>query len=336
MDPTPHHALICARDADELALRLHELGLGVQSEQVASLTEAAPAMASAHHDSLWFDAEGLDDQDIGVLRALRALGPGLRLFTLVTPETPPLPSTLRELGTKRLPWPCDAETLRASLEDEEADPGPNAWLAGLADLLANPLAALSGRIQLLRILSGTDKDPGPQLDAAMESLQRLERNVSTLRRIGAPRSPRLHAVDAFAVASRCLLALAPDRVRVDESGAEALAAADEELLEEALRSLGQLLLDLAPAPDLLTLRRDGRHLELLFDAPGLALGAPPDRLFAPFGLEDALRSPELGLHGLLAQTLLSQQHGRARALVEQGLLRGIRVELPRRRHDRSC
>ncbi|PIE22216.1 MAG: hypothetical protein CSA62_13560 [Planctomycetota bacterium] len=332
MDPTPHLALLCTQEAAELAIRLRELGLGLQPERVAQLPEAAPAMASKRRDSLWFDADAIGPQELGVMQTLRALGPELQLLALVKPETPPLDSTLLKLGVKRLLWPCDAKTLRAALQEPEGEGNPHAWLAGLADLLANPLAALSGRLQLLRILSGTERDPRPQVDAAMESLQRLERSITTLRRIGAPHRPRLHAVDAFAIASRCLLALAPSRIRLEESGEEILIAADAEMLEEALSSLGQVLLDLAPAPDPLTLRRDGRHLEIRLDPPGLPLGLRPKQFFAPFALDEALSNPELGLHGLLARTLLAQQDARVIALVDQGLLQGIRVEL-RRRHN---
>jgi signal transduction histidine kinase len=330
-----HYALLSPDVPEELVLRLRAMAPDLHAQRLDKLPEAACEIRERPQDSLWLRGPGIDAEQMGILRTLRALAPELRIFVLLELGAS-LPLELRSIQVEPCPWPLSAVELRERLFGTSAARPPHAWLAGLADLLSNPLAAVSGRVQLIQILQGENDSLDPQLRSALDSLGQLEDSLRLLRRIGSPPRPRWHATDARAIAARTLLRLDPQRVRVAEpQGEPLLLRSDEELLEECCHAFGRLILGLAPPPDLLRVEAEGKLLRLRLDEPGLPLTVPRADFFAPFALDKVSHTPGLGLLPVLAQTLAEQLEIEVHVDQDDALFRGIELRLPTRSMERN-
>jgi two-component system sensor histidine kinase PilS (NtrC family) len=162
--------------------------------------------------------------------------------------------------------------------------------AGLAHELRNPLASMSGCVELLQAAPGLRPEDARLLGIVLKEAGRLDQLVTRFLAYSRPAAPRLAATDVAQVAGEVAEALARDpaaaRVRIERELEAVTIECDPDqlrqvlwnLLLNAVQALGTEggTVRLATGPD-----GDGARLSVADDGPGIA-AEDLDRLFAPF------------------------------------------------------
>jgi two-component system, NtrC family, sensor histidine kinase PilS len=178
------------------------------------------------------------------------------------------------------------ETVRRS--ERFADLGRVA--AGLAHELRNPLASMSGCVELLQAAPGLRPEEGRLLGIVLKEAARLDQLVARFLAYSRPAAPQLAPTDVAQVAGEVAEALGRDpasaRVRIERELAPALVECDADqlrqvlwnLLLNAVQALGAEggTVRLGTSPD-----GAGARLTVSDDGPGIA-GEDLGRLFSPF------------------------------------------------------
>ncbi len=178
------------------------------------------------------------------------------------------------------------ETVRRS--ERLADLGRVA--AGLAHELRNPLASMSGCVELLQATPGLRPEEGRLLGIVLKEAARLDQLVTRFLAYSRPAAPRLSPTDVAQVAGEVAETLARDpaagRVRIERDLAPAIVECDADqlrqvlwnLLLNAVQALGAEggTVRLTTSPD-----GTGAWLTVADDGPGIAR-EDLERLFSPF------------------------------------------------------
>lgn len=162
--------------------------------------------------------------------------------------------------------------------------------AGLAHELRNPLASMSGCVELLQATPGLGPEEGRLLGIVLKEAARLDQLVTRFLAYSRPAPPHLSPTDVAQVAGEVAETLARDpaavRVRIERDLTPASIACDADQLRQVLWNLllnavqalgpGGGTVRLTTAPD-----RSGARLTVADDGPGIAR-EDLDRLFSPF------------------------------------------------------
>jgi len=349
LDPPPHRriAALIGAAARSLESLLNEVDPGLECWRGSDLYGAAPELQRFRPESLWVDLGLLGEEDLGALRLIGRLLPGTRRILIVRrgERKPSWVEVALEMGIEVVRIPAKARDLvpfcapsrRSGSDSPERD-----LLAGLADHLNNPLAALSGRIQLLRLLQGEEAGPdlSDNLDLAERSARRMQTLLEKLTDLAGRIRPipgKLRLEDLVRKAVETLEAPLGARVlspEMTEEEKDPTLALDPDLAVKALCNLLRPALDLAAEDEPIRLvprgTEEGRfRLDCLFPTP-FPLPCRPAELLTPFRLDPLLRDPDLGLDLAVSRNLLRAQGGDLEVLAEGGLFQGLRVHLPLR------
>lgn len=114
--------------------------------------------------------------------------------------------------------------------------------AGIAHEIRNPLASISGSVEILKTLPGADSETRQLIDIAVREVERLDRLISSLLEYARPRNEERQALDLGEVASEIAKAF-----EHDPRGAEVKVIVDAEpgvMIEGASGQLRQVLWNL--------------------------------------------------------------------------------------------
>jgi len=203
--------------------------------------------------------------------------------------------------------------------------------AGLAHELRNPVAAMSGSIELLRSNVDPQSEDARLMGIVMREASRLDQLVTRFLEYARPVSPQRADIDLARVVTETLDVFVHDpvaaQVGLERQIAPAAAWCDADQMRQVLWNLlvnaaqaraGKVRVSCAPEPG------GGACLEVEDDGPGIAV---PDRarIFTPFYTTKE-RGTGLGL--ATVQSILDAHHGTV--TVEAGSLGGARfvVRLP--------
>ncbi|HVP66538.1 MAG TPA: ATP-binding protein [Anaeromyxobacteraceae bacterium] len=207
--------------------------------------------------------------------------------------------------------------------------------AGLAHELRNPIAAMSGSIELLRSTVKPTAEEARLMDIVLREASRLEQLVTRFLEYARPAVPQRAAVDLSRVVGETLEVFANDpaaaQVRVERAVAPTPAWCDADQIRQVLWNLlvnaaqasgraggGRVWVHCAPEPD------GGAIVEVEDDGPGIAAQDLP-RVFTPF-FTTKERGTGLGL--ATVQSIVDAHHGTVAAVTgAQGGARFV-VRLP--------
>ncbi|MFQ5504286.1 MAG: hypothetical protein ACE5F1_05735 [Planctomycetota bacterium] len=322
----------------------------VKIKSFPELYDSVQDLVEFRPDSLWIDATVFGAEDIGSLRLLKRFLPECRMVLVMLQRRPPKAlveaATAHDIGI--LKGPPQTRTILPLLvqgrRPAETEPAQQ-LLAGLADQLNNPLAALAGRLQLMEVMltADADRDLRDNLHLAQESTARLRQALWKLSILGGRRKPNLHALPLRVFLEGLLSSFEAGRILLQPVAEKARVQADEDLFRTAVTGVVAVTLDLArhtPAAasedDSAPLRE--RMVEVEVESPddgmlpilirlssAFPLPCRVEELFEPFRLGRLLTDPDLGLDLSVAKSLLEAQGGRLEPLVDSGFLRGFRV-----------
>lgn len=332
--PGPHraHLLVVSQEraAFEEALRgagarmrLKYFAGALEAMAAALVVESAPVL-------LFVDGPLIFRQEAGAMRLLdQAPGPIHQVVLLPPgmPESEGLEALLQGTRVRFMAVPAGGaqilevvEALLGPLHPWEELGAPMADLVrGVADALNNPLAGLSGFLQLLELQLGASADPSVAATLAQlrKSLAGLARVMEDLEIAGAARSFLPARIDLVSLAREAcarrppgtLLELAPAPQSLPIQGDPTLVAAALDallLLAEAVAAKGVRFRVGA--------REAGGGAEILIVVPSVLPSRwRADRTFHPFFLSRALQAPEIGLAPAVAAGAARSLGGRAEA-----------------------
>ena len=318
-----------------LALReiLPDLLPGLEIRVFDGLHESLVELRGSRPDSLWIDGQLLGTEDLGTLRLLSRLYPEARVALILGSKKSKLGGLAAELGMGILSSPPQVRQILPLLKhNEENQDLEQELIAGFADQLNNPLAALIGRLQLMSLSLPADlpKDLKDNLAFASSSAERLRESLSKLTLLARRRSPnpRIQPLGAtfIGLLENFAVVQAPDL-----SAGDLLVLADDELLLETFRCLLRVGEDLraggAPLVCRLGRIKDRAFLDLELADP-LPLPCRVSEILAPYRLNRLLRDPDLGLDLAVARSLLSSQDGILEVRTGSGFIQGFRILLP--------
>lgn len=318
-----------------LALReiLTDLLPGIELRVFEGLHEALLDLRGSQPGSLWIDGQLLGTEDLGTLRLLRRLYPEAQVALILGNKKSKLGGLAAELGMGILGSPPQVRQILPLLKrHEEPQDLEQELIAGFADQLNNPLAALIGRLQLMSLSLPKDlpQDLVDNLAFATSSAERLRESLSKLTLLARRRSPnpRLQPLGATFVS---LMEEFPTVQAPDLGQGDPIVQADDELLLESFRCLLRVGLDLGQGEGRLASRLGTiggqAFLELELPDP-LPLPCRIAEILAPYRLNRLLQDPDLGLDLAVAKSLLSSQEGDLEVRTGSGFLQGFRVLLP--------
>lgn len=349
MPSAPRIALVSDRDGELYrALRASFAGARLEVfEDAARSFEAIRTLAPA----ILVHGAPEDQEELGVLRVLRAALPGTALVLAAHREHELVAARHAErLGARLLLAPFTQAGLAAAIAAARRGPdlpGPDAHLdllRGIADEINNPLLAAGGQLQLAECLlePRRDADALARLRAARAELDRIARSIQRIALLARVRGLR-HPLPAFDLVAALdelfaepeFAARAADRfVRAaDLHAGEAIPpiAADRDSLPSALRLFLEASAALAGrTPAALTLQGTPESVRLVVRIESDAARAlAPQDAFEPYHLARVLRGTPHGLALFLVQSVVHAHGGAALAEREPGLGLVLRLELPR-------
>jgi signal transduction histidine kinase len=326
----PHVAALIGPETRPLRTLLPELLPAVEIEARDELYDAIPGLIESPPTSLWLDAGPLSREDLGTLRVLRQVLRGARIVLVFAAErgSSSLLDSAAALGVGVLRAPIQTRKVLPLLESAAEGKPPEAireLVSGLADQLNNPLAALAGRLQLMKLLLPDNCDPDlrDNLGFATESAERLKRSLAKLTMLAGKRRPHLQSwpLSSFAQELRTSL----PRVALRQPTIESDIQGDGELLRFALACVAQVSLDLVGSESSITLEIQRQRFLFHFDEP-MPLPCRAEELFAPYRLLSLLREPDLGLDLSVARALFEAQDAGLLPILNGGALAGFVVE----------
>lgn len=309
---------------------------------------ALPSSVEGGPVLVWIDGALVFPAEAGALRLADRAYPRVPLLVAPPEEDPPSLEKLEVLlqGTRTV-WAPFPQSGEAVLEEVEARLGPlHPWkemgslledlVQGVADALNNPLATLSGYLQLLEMQLPPQEDSPARatLAQAREGLARLEQVVRDLEIASGGKKPRREEVDLAILLRRRLDEEDPQEKLFSRGSLPSTLPwkGDPALFLQALEGLLRLSKTLVPSgvPILLQVRPKGDRLLVEFFLP--ATRPSPrwrvERTFHPFFLNRALQAPEIGLSPAVAAGAARALGGEARARWEkEGGLR-LLLDLP--------
>lgn len=326
MDRPVRIAVVGSLD-ERLVGDLRQLPLRPEVRQLGSLVADTEALMRFQPDVLMVRFHEQPDEDIGAVRMLQRMWPGLTVAVVTTTGNEVnMGSIATRLAAQLVTYPDTPGQLAAALEQmlQGSDrPRPELFVDlahGLADEINNPLLFVSGHLQLLRASlhgEGGSARTG-QIDAALSGLQRIQVAVDRLRLLSqaADGPKRVETVD--------LTQLIADAVATRSSDAEAAAVSiaegeqvvegDREQLALAIAAIVRFADELAalvPESHLELDATDGaRRLRVVALGQGLATWQLPNT-FEPFYPQRLLRGQSHGLGLFLAQTVVLGHRGQA-------------------------
>ncbi len=321
---------------DRLLGDLRQLPLRPEVRACRSLTIDTEALLHFQPEVLLLAFDDEPSEEVGALRVLRQLWPGVAVIVVVAPAheiaIAPLAQKLHAL---LLVYPDTPGQLAAILEQARHGgdrPHADAFLdlaRGVADEINNPLMFVSGYLQLLRAgLQGEDRTRRDQVAAAMSGVARIEASVARLRLLtAAANGPRARGEVDLGAVLREQLAMAPrsdGTATVAGADGAHVVRGDREQLTAGVAALLRFADELAAAGASAQLRVDGgegsRRLQLLAGGPALAQWQLPSS-FEPYSPRRALRGQSAGLGLFLVQTIVLGHRGQAtvRRLGDGGL-----------------
>lgn len=281
-----------------------------------------------------FDDE--PSEEVGALRLLRQLWPGVAVVVVVAPAHEVAIAPLaRQLNALLLVYPDTPGQLAAILEQARLGgdrPRADTFVdlaRGIADEVNNPLMFVSGYLQLLRTnLQAPERDRRDQTEAALAGVARIVASVDRLRLLADAANGPSARVDVDLTA---LLAEPLPQKPAGEAAAEVVVGdgphvvrGDREHLLSMVQSLRQFADELAAAGATTQLRLDAlgdaRRLRLVATGKLLATWQLPHS-FEPYYPARVLRWQSTGLGLFLAQTVALAHRGQAVAhrLADGGL-----------------
>jgi len=327
---TPHVAALIGPETRPLRTLLSELLPAVEIDSRDELYDAIPSLIETPPTSLWLDAGPLSREDLGTLRVLRQLLRGARIVLVFGADRGPssLLDTATALGVGVLRAPIQTRKVIPLLETVSEGKPPEAvreLVSGLADQLNNPLAALAGRLQLMKLLLPADADPDlrDNLGLATESAERLKRSLAKLTMLAGQRRPHLQSWPLLSFAQELKAGL--DRIDLRPGSVESDIQGDGELLRFALGCVAQVSLDLVGADSSVAIEIQPRRFLFHF-TDAMPLPCRAEDLFAPYRLLSLLRDPDLGLDLSVARALFEAQEATLLPLLTGGALAGFVVE----------
>ncbi|MFK7739170.1 MAG: sensor histidine kinase [Planctomycetota bacterium] len=314
---------------ERLAGELRQLPQRPEVHLLSSLVADTEALLRWQPDVL-FVQFGLDaDEDVGAVRLLQRLWPGLRVALICSPDgevaTAPM---ARRLAAQVLVYPDTPGRIAAVLERmlQDSDrPSPELFIDlahGLADEINNPLLFVSGHLQLLRAQFGNEsdveRDRRDQVDAALAGLQRIQASVDRLRLLSdAADGPKKdEEVDLAEVVTHAVSKREPGQpaATIDVLAGPQTVRGDRTqlvLAGEALIAFADELAALCGDSHLsLTESESSRRLRLVARGQALASWQLPNT-FEPFYPQRIVRGRSHGLGLFLLQTIVLGHHGQA-------------------------
>ncbi len=330
-----------AQARGKLGIRFFPTPLDALAEIPSSL-EGGPLL-------VWLDGALVFQAEAGALRLADRAYPRVPLLVSLPDSSPSTRENLEILlqGTRAALVPLPEEGAQV-LEEVENRLGPlHPWnemgsllgdlVQGVADALNNPLATLSGYLQLLEMqLPGEGGHPTrATLAQAREGLGRLERVVQDLElAAGERRAGREEEVDLVPFLQRILQEEDPEeRLFARRNLPTQLKwKGDPALFGRAFHSLLHLARILVPPgiPVLVDARDRGTRIlvEIFLPASRPSSRWRPERTFHPFFLNRALQAPEIGLSPAVAAGAARALGGEARAQWEEGGGLRLFLDLP--------
>ncbi|MEZ5987868.1 MAG: histidine kinase dimerization/phospho-acceptor domain-containing protein [Planctomycetota bacterium] len=334
-------AVLVGPAAEALRSQLQELQPQLLVRCFDDLYEAVASLRDERPRSFWIDEKRITGEDVGSLRLLRRLFPESRVMLVLSGRKSKLGDLAVELGFALVPARPELRQLLTFL-------GPTGTgvdvaedlVAGIADQLNNPLAALVGRLQLigLTLPPDLDADLTDNLRLALDSARRLQSSIHKLTLLSRRRTPvpRRQPLGALVLARFTALAGKAVVIEVPKPDPEVLADEDPAARPSTASAPGRPRLPAAGSADRGPRPRPGgarRRRARPRRAPAAAL--PPDEARAvpaappvrgprprprPRGRADPRRGPgrppgavdALGLPGRLPAVPAAGRPGRAR------------------------
>lgn len=333
---SPHHeAVLIGPAAEPLASLLQELEPNVHVRRFSDLYAAVTELAATPPQTLWLDGDRLVAEDVGALRLLRRTLPECRTVVIRGARTASaVLDPALALGCHAIPAPPTTRDVAIVLQTRRAtrrQHPTHELLAGLADQLNNPLAALAGRLQLLRLAvdSGDPSDLADNLQLAMQSAGRMQEAIEKLGMLAGRGRPVLGPVALLGLLRELAVDLGR-RVTPPAGSDDVIVLADAELLAQALKSTIVVALDLAGRGRValaLSARGQGGSVAMVRLENPVPQPCRVEEIAQPFRLSRMLRNPDLGLDLAVASTLLEAQGGGLSAQVETGFLAAFEIVL---------
>ena len=331
-----HLAILVGPQAIPLRTLLPELLGGISCLEFSELYVAVPKLKESEATSIWIDAQLIGNEDLGALRLLGSLQPDAMIVLLCRPGQEESMEEAAALGIKILAIPLETRRilqLLKPLRNRGTDLRDD-FIAGLADQLNNPLAALAGRLQLLEIQLPHDaaKDLKDNLDLAMDSSKRIQRAIGKLSRLSEQKAATIALVPLLPLIRELARDIGPAEFEIPKKGTEVfLVRADLDLCRIAFDGLFRTSLDLLAGTARLELQflpGDEHSTTLLRFMEPIPLPCRLEEIFRAFSLGRQLTDPDLGLDLCLARHLFVSQGGGLNATSQAGFLTGFCVLLP--------
>ena len=337
MDHGHHLACLVGPACRPLRSLLRDVALDAVCIELDTIYDLAAQIGDEEPSSVWIDRATLESSDLGALRWLKNAHPRLRC--VIVTEHRAGDDVVEELmphGFDVLRSPIRArDVARIMSEHGHLDSDAESTLiAGLSDQLANPLAALVGRLQLIAF--GLDeaepKDVQDNLDLARKLALRMQSILAKLSRLTQRAKVSPTQTSWSALASVLRVRIADERLTIDEAdeeGDELLI--DQELVLTVLYCLIAVAMDLSGDGARLRARADKSDLVCEVElGQAVPLPCPPAELFAPYRCSRLLRDPDLGIDLSVASKLAQAMGGEVRIGTSGGFLEGFALIVPRR------
>jgi two-component system sensor histidine kinase PilS (NtrC family) len=228
-------------------------------------------------------------------------------------------------------WRRLEEELR--LKDRMAAVGELA--AGLAHEVGNPLAAISGSVQLLSTAHATDEPQKKLLEIILRESQRLDRTIKGFLRFARPRERSTEAFDVAALLAENteLLRNSPEagpkhRIELQLEPASATLVGDRDQISQIFWNLTQNALRAMPGGGRLTIRGElaGRVYRFAVEDTGQGMSEEQRaRLFQPFR---SFFDRGTGIGMAIVYRIVHEHGGRIEVDTKLGAGTRVRVELP--------
>lgn len=187
--------------------------------------------------------------------------------------------------------------------------------SGLAHEIKNPLAGLSGAVQVLGEAFEEGSEEGDVVDLMEAQISRLDRTMNELLRFARPAAPDLQALDLNPLLDRVLLLLKKQQdgsgiVFQDDLGAAQLVIADAFQLEQVFLNLGLNALQAMRGTGTLSIASYDEGDEIVVAVANTGCGIEPEHrpdLFKPFF---TTKTTGTGLGLTISRRIVEDHHGR--------------------------
>lgn len=345
MPATPHLAILIGPRAATLREVLPNLRAQLRCRSLTDVFALADDSSIEEADSIWIDASAVDERGFGALLFAQRLRPDAKRILLVSVadngDRSVHDARARLLDAHLVEGRPDSTSLRRilSIPSGEESENDESVYAGIADQLANPLAALAARLQLCEIAlqSRASVDFEDNLALARETTDRMTKNLEKLRMMTSrgPGTRAAHGIYALLnkLRASAVFGEASAAIELPETSEDLEIWVDLGLFEQALTGLLRTSLDLSSGGISTAAHARGDYVlaEVRFETPRELPRDCPD-LFAPFAALPLLRDPDLGLDLALTRGLVRGCGGNVRALRHSGFLEGFALEIPRAKH----